>query len=223
MRVFSIGRIIRFGHTQSKRLRGPSRNMDSVDRHLRTWYCTGTYRKLTICAGNHSCQFANSLPDKPPRGRSSSILLFETQLSTQESAVLCVDLAGGAGAGRGAGGRGAGEGGTSAGGGGGGGGGGRGAGGTHIGRKICRMCEGSSFHLRHTDHPRPLSAHPEHKSLRCTRGPGRKFGTPDGGWQQQLVSRIGVPDHAQHAETKAAAARESAGLTAGLLARTVKP
>ena len=27
------------------------------------------------------------------------------------------------------------------------------------------------------------------------RGPGRKYGTPVSGWQQQLVSRIGVPDH----------------------------
>ena len=29
-------------------------------------------------------------------------------------------------------------------------------------------------------------------SVRC---PGRKYGTPVSGWQQQLVSRIGVPDH----------------------------
>ena len=27
------------------------------------------------------------------------------------------------------------------------------------------------------------------------RGPGRKYGTPVSGWQQKLVSRIGVPDH----------------------------
>ena len=28
------------------------------------------------------------------------------------------------------------------------------------------------------------------------RGPGRKYGTPLSGWQKQLVSRIGVSDHA---------------------------
>ena len=29
------------------------------------------------------------------------------------------------------------------------------------------------------------------------RGPGRKYGTSVSGWQQQLVSRIGVLDHAE--------------------------
>ena len=32
---------------------------------------------------------------------------------------------------------------------------------------------------------------------RVVRGPGRKYGTPLSGWQQQLVSQIGVPDHAR--------------------------
>ena len=32
--------------------------------------------------------------------------------------------------------------------------------------------------------------------LQGMRGPNRKYGTPVSGWQQKLVSRIGVPDHA---------------------------
>ena len=36
------------------------------------------------------------------------------------------------------------------------------------------------------------------------RGPGRKYGTPVSGWQQQLVSQIGVPDHAANARNRAA-------------------
>ena len=33
------------------------------------------------------------------------------------------------------------------------------------------------------------------------RGPGRKHGTPVSGWQQQLVSRIGFPDHSGAVKT----------------------
>ena len=59
---------------------------------------------------------------------------------------------------------------------------------------------------------------PETRALRhrlAVRGPGRKYGTVVSGWQQQLVSRIGVPDHAQpHSVVGAANSHSSTLCTA---------
>ena len=57
----------------------------------------------------------------------------------------------------------------------------------------------------------PAGAEHEEGREHHLRGPGRKHGTPVSGWQQQLVSRIGVSDHTTASADSTAMVEYSAG------------